>query len=94
MNEETRAAIAAHGVSVWLKADLDLLMERVSKKQNRPLLRDPDPRGVLSRLIDERYPVYAQADITVATRDETKEVISSEVIEAITHHLKSSGKVD
>lgn len=94
MNEHTRAAIASHGVSVWLKADLDLLMERVSKKQNRPLLRDPDPRGVLGRLMDERYPVYAQADMTVVTRDETKEVIAAEVIEAIGRHMGLSGEVD
>jgi shikimate kinase len=51
MNAQTREAIAAQGVSVWLKANLDLLMERVSKKQNRPLLKDPDPRGVLERLM-------------------------------------------
>ncbi|MET3790948.1 shikimate kinase [Aquamicrobium terrae] len=94
MNEQTRAAIAGHGVSVWLKADLDLLMERVSKKQNRPLLRDPDPRGVLRRLMDERYPVYALADATVVTRDESKDVIAAEVIEAIGRHMKASSEVD
>ncbi|MGS1094863.1 shikimate kinase [Aquamicrobium terrae] len=94
MNEQTRAAIAGHGVSVWLKADLDLLMERVSKKQNRPLLRDPDPRGVLRRLMDERYPVYALADATVVTRDESKDVIAAEVIEAIGRHMKVSSEVD
>ena len=59
MNAQTREAIAGHGVSVWLKAELDLLMERVSKKQNRPLLKSPDPRAVLERLMAERYPVYA-----------------------------------
>lgn len=87
MNAQTRQAIAAHGVSVWLKADLDLLMDRVSKKQNRPLLRNDDPRGVLKRLMDERYPVYAQADVTVVTRDERKETIAAEVIEALCAHL-------
>ena len=87
MNPQTREAIAAHGVSVWLKADVDLLMERVSKKQNRPLLRNDDPRGVLKRLMDERYPVYAQADVTVVTRDERKETIAAEVIEALCGHL-------
>src|SRR6185437_1922935 len=49
MNARTRDEIAAHGVSVWLKAELDLLMERVAKKQNRPLLKNPDPRAVLER---------------------------------------------
>jgi len=59
----------------------------VSKKQNRPLLQNPDPRGVLERLMLERYPVYALADVTVPTRDERKEVIADEVIEAIDRHL-------
>lgn len=87
MNPQTQEAIHAHGVSVWLKADLDLLMDRVSKKQNRPLLRNDDPRGVLARLMDERYPVYSKADITVTTRDERKEVIAAEAIEALARHL-------
>ena len=87
MNPQTREAIAAHGVSVWLKADVDLLMERVSKKQNRPLLKNDDPRGVLRRLMEERYPVYAEADVTVVTRDERKETIAAEVIEALGGHL-------
>ncbi|MDX8455428.1 shikimate kinase [Mesorhizobium sp. VK9D] len=87
MNAQTREAIAAHGVSVWLKADLDLLMERVSKKQNRPLLKNPDPRAVLERLMDERHPLYATADLTVPTRDDRKEIIASEVVAALCAHL-------
>jgi len=87
MNEQTREAIAAGGLSVWLKADIDTLLDRVSKKQNRPLLRNADPRAVLERLMAERYPVYALADVTVATRDERKEVIAGEVIEALGRHL-------
>jgi shikimate kinase len=87
MNGQTREAIAAHGISVWLKADLDLLMERVSKKQNRPLLKNDDPRAVLQRLMDVRYPVYATAEITVITRDERKEVIAAEVVEALAGHF-------
>jgi shikimate kinase len=83
MNEQTRKTIAGRGVSVWLKADIEILMERVSKKQNRPLLKDPDPRGVMERLIAERYPTYAKADVTVSTRDERKEVIATEVIDAL-----------
>ncbi|BCH29642.1 shikimate kinase [Mesorhizobium sp. L-8-10] len=83
MNEHTRQAITERGVSVWLKADIDTLMERVSKKQNRPLLKNPDPRAVMQRLMAERYPVYARADVTVPTRDERKEVIAAEVIAAL-----------
>lgn len=87
MNAQTREAIAAHGISVWLKADLDLLMERVSKKQNRPLLKTPNPRATLQKLMDDRYPTYALADLTVPTRDERKEVIAEEVIAALCGHF-------
>ncbi|MBL8582809.1 MAG: shikimate kinase [Rhizobiaceae bacterium] len=87
MNEQTRSAIAAQGVSVWLKADVDTLLQRVMKKQNRPLLKQGDPREILERLMDVRYPVYAEADITVATRDERKEVIAAEVIDMLARHL-------
>jgi len=89
MNAQTREAVAEHGVSIWLKADLDLLMERVSKKQNRPLLKNDNPRAVLQRLMEERYPVYAAADATVITRDERKEVIAAEVVEALARHFAS-----
>ncbi|TJU93881.1 MAG: shikimate kinase [Mesorhizobium sp.] len=87
MNAQTREAVATHGVSVWLKAELDLLMERVSKKQNRPLLKSADPRAVLERLMGERYPVYATADVTVPTRDDRKEIIAAEVLEALCRHF-------
>jgi shikimate kinase len=87
MNEQTRSAIAGHGISVWLKADINVLMERVSKKQNRPLLKNPDPRAVMERLMAERHPVYATADVTVPTRDERKEVIADEVIDALAARL-------
>jgi shikimate kinase len=93
MNEQTREAIAGHGVSVWLKADLDLLMERVAKKQNRPLLKNPDPRGVLEKLMIERHPVYAMASVTVETRDDRKETIAAEVIEALERHFSTAGAV-
>lgn len=83
MNEQTRKAIADRGISVWLKADLDTLMERVSKKQNRPLLKTADPRAVMQKLMDERYPVYAKSDATVVTRQERKEVIADEVVAAL-----------
>ncbi|KQZ28946.1 shikimate kinase [Mesorhizobium sp. Root552] len=94
MNAHTREAIASNAVSVWLKADLDLLMERVSKKQNRPLLKNDNPRAVLERLMNERYPVYALADLTVVTRDERKEVIAAEVIEALDRHLSLANEVE
>ncbi|MDW6026075.1 shikimate kinase [Mesorhizobium sp. BAC0120] len=87
MNPHTREVIASRGVTVWLKADIDVLMERVSKKQNRPLLKNPDPRGTMQRLMAERYPIYAGADVIVVTRDERKEVIAAEVIDALAQRL-------
>lgn len=87
MNAHTREIVATMGVSVWLKADLDLLMARVSKKQNRPLLRNADPRGVMRRLMDERYPVYALADVTITTRDTRRETIAEEVLATLDRHF-------
>ncbi len=87
MNAETRAAVREHAISIWLKADLDTLMGRVMKKQNRPLLKSDDPRAVMERLMAIRYPVYAEADITVQTRDERREVIADEVIAAVDRFL-------
>jgi shikimate kinase len=89
MSAETREAIAASGLSVWLKAELDVLMERVSKKQNRPLLKTANPRETMRQLMDVRHPVYALADITVKTRDEKREIIAREVLDALMAHLQS-----
>lgn len=87
MSAQTRRVIGDHGLAVWLKADLDLLMERVSKRQNRPLLKDPDPRGVMLRLMEERYPIYAHAHLTFETRDAKREIITEETLQAIARHL-------
>jgi len=89
MNGDTRAAIREHAVSVWLKADLDTLMGRVMKKQNRPLLKTDDPRAVMEKLMAIRYPVYAEADITVQTRDDRREVIADEMIAAVANFLSA-----
>lgn len=69
INEETRAQIQKLGVSVWLKASLPLLMMRVSKRQDRPLLKQGDPEAVMRDLMEKRYPVYALADIPIESRD-------------------------
>jgi shikimate kinase len=65
MSEETRLAIAERGISVWLRADLDTLFDRVSRRTGRPLLQTENPRGTLQGLMDVRYPVYASADLVV-----------------------------
>lgn len=87
MNAETRRLIGQKGVSIWLKAEFDILMRRIKRRNDRPLLRTADPESMLKRLIDERYPVYALADLTVESRDVSHEVIVDEVIEALAHHL-------
>ena len=83
MNETTRSMVLANGLSVWLKADLDVLWERVSKRDTRPLLKTANPRQTLSDLLDQRYPVYAKADVTVQSRDDAKETIATETVAAI-----------
>lgn len=83
MNEETRAAIKAVGISVWLRADLDVLMRRVAKRDNRPLLRADDPTAVMKNLMDQRYPIYAEADITIDSRDTMHDVIVNEIVTAL-----------
>lgn len=89
MNAKTRANIAENGISLWLSADIDLLMQRVSKKATRPLLRKPDPRGVMLALMKERYPIYAGADISVQSQDITKDEMAQTVVAAFADYLKS-----
>ena len=69
MNEEIRAAILAQSTSIWLRAELDVLLDRVSRRSTRPLLEHGDKRAILSRLMEERHPVYALADMTVDSGD-------------------------
>ncbi len=83
MNEDTRALIRAKAVSVWLKAELDVLMKRIKRRGDRPLLKTDDPAATLTALIAERYPVYAEADLTVASRDVPHESIVEEIVAAL-----------
>jgi shikimate kinase len=87
MIEETRDNIRSAGISVWLKAELPVLMRRVLKRNNRPLLQN-DPEGAMRRLMETRYPVYATADITVESRDLPHEAIVGDIIEALAHRLR------
>jgi shikimate kinase len=70
LSERTRSAIRQHGVSVWLRATVDVLWPRVRRKPTRPLLKTPDPRGTLAHLVAERAPYYAMADVIVDTRSD------------------------
>jgi shikimate kinase len=90
MNEETRNNIARLGISVWLKADMDLLMKRVRRRDNRPLLKAEDPEEVMRQLIAQRYPVYGQADVTVESRDVPHNSIVSDVIRALAAHERAT----
>ena len=90
MNAETRAAIRAKGISVWLKADFDVLMRRIKRRNDRPLLKTADPAETLRRLIDERYPVYAEADLTVQSRDVPHDTIVDEIVDGLRGRLASS----
>lgn len=90
MNDETRSTVKGRGVSVWLKAEFDILMERVRRRSHRPLLQDPDPEGVMHRLIDERYPVYAEADLTVLSRDVPHEAIVGAVVDALEEYVEAN----
>jgi shikimate kinase len=83
MNPDTRANIKAHGLSVWLKADIKVLMKRVGRRDNRPLLATGDPEKVMKRLMEERYPIYAEADVTVESRDVPHDVIVGEIVESL-----------
>jgi shikimate kinase len=87
MNPHTRAAIEADGISIWLKAELRVLMKRVGRRDNRPLLAVDDPETVMKKLMAERNPVYAQADITVESREVPHEVIVGDVIDALAAKL-------
>lgn len=67
IDERTRALMKERAISVWLKAPLDVLMKRVSRRDDRPLLKEDDPASVMERLMAERYPIYAEADIIIET---------------------------
>ncbi|WOJ91304.1 3-dehydroquinate synthase [Methylocapsa polymorpha] len=90
LNEETRARIARRGISVWLKADPDVLWRRVRKRSHRPLLHGPDPETTLRTLLEQRYPVYARADITVMSHEGPQEATVEEMISGIEFFLRFS----
>lgn len=90
MNEKTRAKIRERAISIWLRADIELLMRRVGRRNNRPLLQKGDPRAVLEKLMAEREPVYAKADIIVNSMDGPRDAMVNKVIEALDEYLGRS----
>lgn len=87
MNERTRELIGERGVAVWLRADLETLLRRVGRRNDRPLLKGGDARETLARLMEERYPVYAQADIVVNSTEGPHELVVQEVVDKLEQHL-------
>lgn len=80
MNLQTREKIRQTGISIWLQAELPVLMRRVARRSHRPLLASGDPEATMRKLMDERYPVYSQADITIQSSDIPHEAVVDEII--------------
>src|SRR5467141_2839652 len=91
MREETRSRIGTKAVSIWLKADADIIMRRVKRRADRPLLQTADPAATVGRLMREREPVYQRADLTIWSRDVPHEKIVDECIEALHSWLCGDG---
>jgi shikimate kinase len=87
MNAETRGLIKAAAVSVWIKADFELLFQRVQRRSNRPLLKTANPRETLQNLIDKRYPTYAEADVTIVSKDVPQDQVATEIIDLLLAQL-------
>ena len=93
MMPETRENIKHDGISIWLKAELPVLMRRVQKRDTRPLLKTADPEATMRALIEARYPVYAEADVTVESRDVTHDIMVSDVLTALANSSALAGTV-
>ncbi|MFZ9502295.1 MAG: 3-dehydroquinate synthase [Beijerinckiaceae bacterium] len=93
MSAQTREAIARQAVSIWLKADVDVLLRRVRKRNNRPLLADVDAEATLRRLIDERYPVYAEADFTIESKEGPHEAVVESILVALEAGLAQTARI-
>ena len=89
MREQTRELIRDKAISIWLKADADIILKRVKRRADRPLLQTADPAATIGRLIEEREPVYRHADLTIWSRDVPHEKIVEECVEAL--HIRLCG---
>jgi shikimate kinase len=87
IDPRTRELMKEHAISIWLKAPLDVLMKRVTKRDHRPLLKEDDPRAVMQKLMDERYPIYAEADLTIETGSGPHNSAVSHILMALREHL-------
>jgi len=90
MDPLTRAKVRERGIALWLRADLDLLVKRTAKRSHRPLLNKGNPRQILKDLMDQRYPVYAEADLVIDSRDGPPEDTVKRTLAALKAHLASA----
>jgi shikimate kinase len=88
MDAETRLRIRERGIAVWLKAELPVLMRRVQRRHDRPLLANADPEATMRDLMAKRYPVYAEADLCILSDEQPHEAMVTRVIEALSAHLE------
>jgi shikimate kinase len=94
MDPSTRERVRARGISVWLRADLETLVERTTRRQHRPLLNNGDPRIVLTKLIETRYPVYAEADITIDSLAGPTDTTVQKLLAALADWAGPTGVID
>ncbi len=90
INQATRDLIKQKTISIWIKADFDLLFARISKRATRPLLQTKNPKQILKKLIDERYPIYQQANINLTSRDVPHEEVVNDLIDATIEYLSNN----
>jgi shikimate kinase len=89
MNPNTRALVRERAIAVWLKAEIPVLMRRVRRKSDRPLLKGKDPEAALQKLLSEREPVYAEADIVVASREGPHDVVVDAIVSELQQRLEA-----
>jgi shikimate kinase len=94
MREETRRRVAEKAVSIWLKAEPDIILRRIKRRADRPLLQTPDPAATVSRLLSEREPVYQHADLTIASRDVPHDKVVDECLDALRARLAAAPAID
>jgi shikimate kinase len=93
VNPETRAAVRAKAISLWLKAEYEVLLRRIKRRSDRPMLKTDDPAETLKQLLQEREPFYAEADLAVYSRDVPHETIIAEILDALAARLAAKAAV-
>ena len=87
IDPETRELIKENAISLWLRADPDILYERVTRRDTRPILFDGDPRKILEEMVDKRYPIYGEADLTVDSNDDAHEATVNRLMQVLKDHI-------